>query len=102
MKIYIIWIISIFKFILLKRRFLLLSPPFLKKQHWYDRENNKSFILYNRNKTDWGTNWQVFLDDQFSLLNKNYNDSRSHDLLSYLDKQNNKGADKFFYEQLWK
>ncbi len=89
MKIYIIWIISILKFFLVKKRFLLLSPPFLEKQYFYDRKSKRFFLLYNRNKIDWGTNWQVFLDDQFSLPFTNYNDTRNKDLLNYTKKQNN-------------
>tara|TARA_B100000963_G_scaffold354104_1_gene370012 strand:+ start:567 stop:1403 length:837 start_codon:yes stop_codon:yes gene_type:complete len=66
MKIYFVWLISIIKFIL-GRRFLLISPPFINKQYWYDREKNKFFVLFNRNVEDWLTNWQVFLQDQFSF-----------------------------------
>ena len=83
MKPYIVWILSILKFIFLKKRFLLISPPFLNKQHWYDRFSKKRFITLNRNMTDWGTSWQVFLDDQFAPLKNIYNDSREKDLLDY-------------------
>ena len=85
MKIHLVWFFSVLKFFLLKKRFLLLSPPFLKKQHWYDRLSKKKFTTINRNKTDWGTSWQVFLDEQFSLLKNIYNDSREKDLKEYID-----------------
>ena len=67
MKIYIIWFISIIKFVVGRKRFLLISPPFFKKQFWYDRKSNQTFIIFIRSSTDWYTNWQVFLEDQFSL-----------------------------------
>ena len=74
MKVYAVWIISILKFMLRGRRFLLLSPPFLKKQYWYDRLSQKRFVTLNRNMTDWGVSWQVFLDDQFTPLENIFND----------------------------
>ena len=40
MKKYLVWFLSIIKFFLLKKRFLLISPPFFKKQYWFDRLNN--------------------------------------------------------------
>jgi len=83
MKVYAVWIISILKFMLRGRRFLLLSPPFLKKQYWYDRLSQKRFVTLNRNMTDWGVSWQVFLDDQFTPLENIFNDSRKKDLLDY-------------------
>ena len=67
MTAYILWFISTMKFVVGKKRFLLITPPFFKKQLWYDRKSNKSFIIYIRSLTDWYTNWQVFLEDQFSL-----------------------------------
>ena len=88
MKIYLIWLVSILKF-LLGRRFLSMSPPFFKKQYWYDRKNNKSFVLFNRNVTDWLTNWQVFLEDQFSLsfLNSDFTkDPRDKEIYEYYNK----------------
>ncbi len=88
MKIFFIWIISIIKF-LLGRRFLLISPPFIKKQYWYDRNKKKFFILYNRNATDWLTNWQVFLEDQFSfsfLQTKSNAGSRDQEIHEYYNK----------------
>ena len=100
MKIYIIWIISILKFFLVKKRFLLLSPPFLEKQYFYDRKSKRFFLLYNRNKIDWGTNWQVFLDDQFSLPYTNYNDTRNKDLLNYTKKQNNNNKTPIIIKKL--
>lgn len=86
MKKYIIWIISILKFFLLKKRFLLMSPIFLKRQYWYDRKSKSFFTTFNRNEVDWNTSWQVFLDDQYT-----YNISRTLDLSNYLDEQNSKG-----------
>ena len=85
MKKIIVWLLSIIKFILVKKRFLLISPPFFKKQYWFDRLNNKKFVTVNRDDTDWGTSWQVFLDEQFALLDNIFNDSRSKDLTEYMN-----------------
>lgn len=85
MKSHLVWFFSVIKFFLVKKRFLLLSPPFLKKQFWYDRLSKKKFTTINRNKIDWGTSWQVFLDEQFSLLKNIYNDSREKDLKDYIN-----------------
>lgn len=91
MKKIIVWLLSIIKFILVKKRFLLISPPFFKKQYWFDRLNNKKFVTVNRDDTDWGTSWQVFLDEQFALLDNIFNDSRSKDLTEYMNTQISKG-----------
>ena len=91
MKIHLIWIFSIIKFFLLKKRFLLISPPFLKKQYWFDRISKKRFFTLNRDKIDWGTSWQVFIDDQFSLFENIFNDSRKKDLENYIKVEMDKG-----------
>ena len=91
MKIYLVWVMSIVKFFLFKKRFLLISPPFLKKQHWYDRLNKKRFVTLNRDNIDWGTSWQVFLDDQFSLFETISNNSRKTDLEKYINEGIKKG-----------
>lgn len=67
MKYFYIWLISIVKFLLFGRRFLLFSPPILKKQIWYDKESKSFFSLIIRDNIDWRTNCAVFFDDQFSL-----------------------------------
>lgn len=90
MKIYFYWLISVIKFIL-GRRFLLISPPSLSKQYWYDREKNKFFVLFNRNVKDWLTNWQVFLQDQFSfshlrIESRVTESSREQEISEYYDR----------------
>ncbi len=91
MKKYLVWFLSIIKFFLLKKRFLLISPPFFKKQYWFDRLNKKRFLTLNRDGIDWGTSWQVFLDNQFSLLENIYSDSRKKDLEKYMNDEMKKG-----------
>ena len=91
MKIYLVWVMSIVKFFLFKKRFLLISPPFFKKQYWFDRLNRKRFVTFNRDNIDWGTSWQVFLDNQFSLFENIFNDSRNKDLEKYINCEIKKG-----------
>jgi FkbM family methyltransferase len=73
------WLISILKFFIAGRRFLLISPPFFKRQFWYDRNKKIFFSTYNRDRTDWYTSWQVFLEDQYStyFLNNSVCESNS-------------------------
>ena len=66
MKKYIFWLISVAKFILLKKRFLLISPPFSRLQLFFDRLTRSFFSIKKRNDVDWYTNKQVFIDEQFS------------------------------------
>jgi len=83
MKKIIYWLISVVKFLFLHKRFLLIFPPFIKSQIFFDRKNMNFFHIQNRNSVDWYTNKQVFIDEQFSwnfLISEHVKRSRVQDI----------------------
>ena len=80
------WIKNFLKFALLKKRFIFFNPFFIKKHFIFDRLSQSLTAIHIRDKVDIGTNYQVFMDEQFSLdfLDSGFVEHpRNHELFSF-------------------
>lgn len=61
------WVISFFKQIIKKKRFIMISAPIFQNQYIYDRYSNKLSLLKIKSISDWYTIYQVFIKEDYKL-----------------------------------
>ena len=66
-KIILIWFIFCLKFLLGKRRFIAVTPPFIKNNLIYDRVTRKLLRVHIRDNDDWVQIEHIFLNEEFNL-----------------------------------
>ena len=68
-RIILIWLSYCLKWILSKRRYVAITPPFLNRQICYDRATKKTFIVNIRDSDDWIQLEHIFLNEEYNLHN---------------------------------
>ncbi len=66
-KIIVIWLLFCLKFLVGKRRFIAVTPPFIKKNLIYDRVIHKLIHVHIRDNDDWVQIEHIFLNEEFNL-----------------------------------
>jgi hypothetical protein len=62
-----IWLNYCFKWIFSHRRFVAITPPFLKTQICYDRASKQKLQIHVRDSDDWIQFEHIFLNEEFNL-----------------------------------
>jgi len=63
----VLFIFTLIKKILKRKRFIPLSPPFVLNQIFWDRINNNFFNIKTRNHSDWTTIREIFYSEDYDL-----------------------------------
>jgi FkbM family methyltransferase len=63
----VIWIKCVVKCLAKRKRFVILSPPFMRSQFFLDTKNSKLFSIEIRDWDDWGIMLQIFYVDHYDL-----------------------------------
>lgn len=67
LKLLYIWGLMLIKGVIRHKRFIAISPPFLKTQYVYDRLNRNFFDLMIRDGVDWTQLEHIFLCEEYNL-----------------------------------